>query len=635
MSLTGPPSPLPPVLAATGTAAEENLAAAISEILTARSPNSAASSVADVLHAASGPGNIITGKVVEIRPDGTVFLATQSGEELSLRHPPEVPLQLGSTVTLRLVSTVPVPQAMLLAVDGRSVAGLLARAAAAAPAPPSLQIAAPGPAGGTAIAARPAGPTDFGIGLAAPLVVTLGQDIIPPDEGQGSQGGIHAAVHTDPNPKAVSDPVVAVLVRAAPPKPGGTSPPTGTRYLLTVQAVSVPDAETDTPSTAPAVAPGQTEPVAPKPPVAALPVDVPAAAAAATTGQTEPAEPKPPAAAFSVDVPAAAKSALSPSPAVTANPPPVQQATTAPPDLAGFTPQTAILAGRAAAGRQPGEVMIETGLGTLALPLPATSIPAGSAVQLKIVAVARPLAAPATHAATPEPPVHPGALSHGPATPPAQTILQEALAVLTTMQPALAEITQTLLILPPGDRLAALIFRFLAGPRAEISRRWTESPARAALDAIDRSDLRERLDSDAQVIGTEVPPSQHGDWTVTVLPYLGASSVRLARLYRRSADVGIEGDGSKSESTGQRFVIELELQRLGQLQFDGFIRDRRFDLALRTAQPLEPALQSSIYGVFREAIGISGYAGELVFGKVGRFPLLPIVSLLENHEISA
>lgn len=633
MSLTGPPSPLPPVLAATGTAAEENLSAAISEILTARSPNPAASSVADVLHAASGPGNIITGKVVEIRPDGTVFLATQSGEELSLRHPPEVPLQLGSTVTLRLVSTVPVPQAMLLAVDGRSVAGLLARAAAAAPAP-SPQIAAPGPASGTAIAARPAGPTDFGIGLAAPLVVTLGQDIIPPDEGQDSQGGIHAAVHTDLDPKAVSDPVVAVLVRAAPPKPGGTSPPAGTRYLLTVQAVSAPDAETDTPSTAPAVAPSQTESVEPAPPVAALPV-VPAAAVAATAGLTEPVEPKPPAAAFPVDVPAAAESTLSPSPAVTANPPPVQQATTAPPDLAGFTPQTAVLAGRALAGRQPGEVMIETGLGTLALPLPATSIPAGSAVQLKIAAVARPLAAPTAHITAAGPATEPGTASVAPPPPLHQTMLQEALAVLTTMQPALAEITQTLLILPPGDRLAALIFQFLAGSRTEISRRWTESPARAALDAIDRSDLRERLDSDAQVIGTQIPPSQHGDWTVTVLPYLGISSVRLARLYHRSADIGVEEDGSKSASAGQRFVIELELQRLGQLQFDGFVRDRRFDLALRTGQPLDPALQTSIYSVFREAIGIGGYAGELVFGKVGRFPLLPIVSLLENHEISA
>ena len=608
MSLTGPPSPLPPVLAATGTAAEENLSAAVSEILSARGPNSAASSVADVLHAASGPGNIITGRVVEIRPDGTVFLATQSGAELSLRHPPEVPLQIGSTVTLRLVATVPVPQAMLLAVDGRSVAGLLARAAAATPAAavPPPQIAAPGPPGSTAIAARPAASPDFGISLAAPLVVTLGQDIIPPDTGQDSRGGIHAAVHTDPDPKAVSDPVVAVLVRAAAPKPGGISPLTGTRYLVTIQAVSAPDAAADMPSTVPAVAPSQ----------------------------AKSPEPETPATTFSVDPPAAESNPPSP-PIVTANPPPAQQATTAPPDLTDFTPQTAVLAGRALTGRQPGEVMIETGLGTLAVPLPATSIPAGSAVQLKIIAVARPLATPAANAATREPVVQPGAVSATPPVPLRQTMLQEALAVLTTMQPALAEITQTLLILPPGDHLAALIFQFLAGPRTEISRRWAESPARAALDAIDRSDLRERLDSDAQVIGTEVPPSQHGDWTVTVLPYLSASSVRLARLYRRSADIGIEGDGSKSESAGQRFMIELELQRLGQLQFDGFIRDRRFDLALRTVEPLDPALQSSIYGVFREAIGVGGYAGELVFGKIGRFPLLPIVSLLENHEISA
>jgi hypothetical protein len=218
---------------------------------------------------------------------------------------------------------------------------------------------------------------------------------------------------------------------------------------------------------------------------------------------------------------------------------------------------------------------------------------------------------------------------------PVQTPLQEVLGTLAALQPPLAKAAENLLVLPPGTQLAALIFGFLAGVRGGTTRRWTESPARAALDALDRSELRATLDAEAGTIGTESPPAQRGDWTVTVLPYIGTASLQPARLYRRAVDGAIDEDGGRPVAAGQRFVIEIELQRLGPLQFDGLVRERRFDLALRTAQPLDPDLRKLIQEVFRETIGIGGYAGELVFGRLGRFPLLPGVQKAGIHEISA
>lgn len=632
MSLTGAPPPVPAALAAatTGTDPVTGTPTVIG-ILDARGPDRLTTSVSDVLHAASGPGNIITGKVVEIRPDGTVFLTTPSGAELSFRHPPEVPIELGSTITLRLVAIVPAPQAVLLAVDGRSVAGLLARAGnttrqAPADSPPAATIQA-GPPATTTIPARPASPADLGIGIATELVATLGRETdssraaIPGSTGAAiSARGLLTAAAETIDPATVSAPIIAVLVRTAPPRPGVSAPVLGTRYLLSVAAVAPP-------SGAPAVAAtsAPTPVASPAVPVAtatdpALPPTGTATIAPRDSVVTTAAPSGPPTAAAAVSSPTASP----------ASPP------TEPPDLTAFTPQAGLLAGRVVAPRRGDEILVETAVGTLALPQGEDQVPVGSAVHLRIVAVARP-ALPVAAAATTDSAVAAAASAitddAAPAVP--QTALQQALAILATLQPNLAKATTEAFVLQPGAQLAALIFGFLAGVHGGAPKRWTDSPARAALDALDHGDVREKLDGDAEAIGSQTLPADPSDWKVTVLPYLGAESLQPARLYQRMAEARIEGDGSAASATGQRFVIEIELRRLGPLQFDGLVRERRFDLAVRTTHALDALLQAEIGHIFRETIGISGYAGEVVFGRLGRFPLLQTASQAGVHEISA
>lgn len=610
MSLTGAPPPIPAALAAATTGTDPITGTpTIVGILDARGPDRLTTSVSDVLHAASGPGNIITGKVAEIRPDGTVFLTTSSGAELSFRHPPEVPIEVGSTITLRLVAIVPAPQAVLLAVDGRSVAGLLARAGntgrqtgADTPPSPGVQTAA---ASTAPILGRPASPADLGFGLAGDLVATLGSEgdsarpVIPGSAAPGlsAQALLGAAAETA-DPDAAGSPIVATLVRTAPPRPGVSAPVLGTRYLLSVTAVAPPSAETAIPVISP-------------PPDRAAAAPLPAL----TSPESAPVSPA------AID-----------SPAVKATPSPRSGSQ----DLADFTPQAGLLAGRVAAPRRGDEVLVESAVGTLALPQGADPIAVGSAVHLRIVAVARPLPPAAPAAADP---LAAAALSIAAPDDRAitipQTALQEALAVLATLQPNLAKAARDAFVLQPGVQLAALIFGFLSGVHTGAAKRWSDSPARAALDALERGALREKLDGDAEAIGTQTLPADAADWKVTVLPYLGVASLQPARLYQRLAEAKVEGDGSAATPAGQRFVVEIELRRLGPFQFDGLVRERRFDLAVRTTQPLEPALQAEIGHIFRETIGISGYAGDLVFGRLSRFPLLQTASPAGVHEISA
>jgi hypothetical protein len=639
MSLTGPPPPIPAALAAATTGTDPVTGTpTIVGILDARGPDRLTNSISDVLHAASGPGNIITGRVAEIRPDGTVFLTAPSGAELSFRHPPEVPIEVGSTITLRLVAIVPAPQAVLLAVDGRSVSGLLARAGnaarqAAADGPPTA-TALPNPAGSPVpIPARQGSPADLGFGVASALVATLGREtdsgpvVVPGSTGAAlsARAALTAATETA-DATAAGPPVVAVLVRTAPPRPGVSAPVLGTRYLLSVMAVAPPSGESTPPALASTPAP-TSRPIAPEPPLAtADPVTAAAAPIIPLAGTTpRPITSTPP--VLPTGQPAGAESV----PIA-----PVSSPAPAAPDLTTFTPQAALLAGRVVAPRSATDTLVETAVGTLALPQGEDQIAIGSAVHLRVVAVARPLPTTPTSPVTDPAAALSGATSSVDAmatVPP--TALQQALAVLATLQPDLAKAATDAFVLQPGARLAALIFGFLAGVHSGAPKRWSESPARAALDALDHGALREALDGDAAAIGSQTLPADPADWKVTVLPYLGVESQQPARLYQRLAEAKIEGDGSATSAAGQRFVVEIELHRLGPLQFDGLVRERRFDLAVRTTQALEAELQAEIGHIFRETIGISGYAGDLVFGRLGRFPLLQTLSQTGAHEISA
>ncbi len=620
MSLTGPPPPVPAALAvATAGAASVAGTPVVLGILDARGPDRLTTSVSEVLHAASGPGNIVTGKVSELRPDGTVYLTTPLGAELSFHHPPEVPIEVGSTVTLRLVAIAPAPQAVLLAVDGRSVSGLLGRTAnaarQAAPDMPSVPTAQANPAGTNAPPARSANPADLGFGISSALVATLGREAdtgrapIPGSTGPTVSAWSSATSAGAADTADASSLVVAILARTAPPRPGISAPPLGTRYLLSVTAIATPTGEpTPSAEVASMVAPSPTT----------------------TPNPTLASPPSPPRDA-TVEPTLPAQNALNPAaslPTAGAAPPSASLALDAAPDMTGFTPQVALLAGRVVSPRRADEVMVETAVGTLVLPHGDYQIPVGSAVHLRVSAVARPIptqAAPAVSLA----------ISSDPTNGVSQTSLQEAVGILASLQPNLAKAATDSFVLPPGSQLAALIFRFLAGVQGGAPKRWAESPARAALNALDHGDLSDKLDGDAAAIGSQSLPTDPNGWKVTILPYLGIESLQPARLYQRATEFRVEEDGTAASQAGQRFVVEIELRRLGPFQFDGLVRERRFDLAVRTTQTLDSTLQAEIGHIFRETIGISGYAGDLVFGKLARFPLLTTTVQTGIHELNA
>src|SRR3546814_5387695 len=82
-----------------------------------------------------------------------------------------------------------------------------------------------------------------------------------------------------------------------------------------------------------------------------------------------------------------------------------------------------------------------------------------------------------------------------------------------------------------------------------------------------------------------------GEWRFVNLPLWSEEGLRELRCFFRhqQSGGGHGGDGDKAT----RFVLELELQHHGELQLDGLVRGRFFDLMLRSRRPLSAVVRRS------------------------------------------
>ena len=149
-----------------------------------------------------------------------------------------------------------------------------------------------------------------------------------------------------------------------------------------------------------------------------------------------------------------------------------------------------------------------------------------------------------------------------------------------------------------------------------------------------RKDLVDRLDRARADIGSVRASHGPDGWTVTILPFLGQASIRPMRLYRKQHQ-DQDADGKARGTPSERFMLEVELKRLGPLQFDGLVRERRFDLVLRSRDPFVPALQGLIEHVFQDGLLIAGWSGEIGFGRIGKFPLEPDPDSASHLDLGA
>ena len=120
------------------------------------------------------------------------------------------------------------------------------------------------------------------------------------------------------------------------------------------------------------------------------------------------------------------------------------------------------------------------------------------------------------------------------------------------------------------------------------------------------------------------------DWRCCFIPILDDGTIRQINLFYRR-DRRKDRKDAKDEKAGTRFIVEVDMSRMGPFQFDGLVREKQFDLMVRSHIALPQKFRHDITELFQEALSLGDYRGGLVFQKVKDFPVSP----LEEIERSA
>ncbi len=248
------------------------------------------------------------------------------------------------------------------------------------------------------------------------------------------------------------------------------------------------------------------------------------------------------------------------------------------------------------------------------------NVPVGTLVTLEVTAQAPPQTGATT---APPNPVSAMPLS-GPAG--AMTgwpTLTESLTLLQRTDPAAAlQLAQS--IPDGGPRTAVAVIAFAQALRTGDPRQW---PGDTNLRAIERAGprgahLAAQLSGEVSELAARTR-DVGSEWRSIPVPWNAEGRIeRIALVTRREESQDEEDEDKQKGGKGTRFLINLDLSRLGALQLDGMFRKetRGFDMMIRTKETLPDYMRRDLTGMFASSNAAMGLKGGLSFQVVKKFP---------------
>ncbi|MFN7114291.1 MAG: hypothetical protein ACK4PK_08010 [Alphaproteobacteria bacterium] len=193
--------------------------------------------------------------------------------------------------------------------------------------------------------------------------------------------------------------------------------------------------------------------------------------------------------------------------------------------------------------------------------------------------------------------------------------LDEALALLNASAAQTAQaMAQT--IPAAGTRLAPTTLFFLAALRMGSIESWLGAPAMDALRGGGRKDLAERLAQDFGRLASLSKNIVAGEWRAISMPLSQQDQhISLIQFFLRQPPLDDSEEHGKEDPQRKmtRFILNLHLSRMGDIQFDGLLHKKRFDLILRSEEKLSADLRQELMQRFAAGLDQTGMEGGLSF----------------------
>lgn len=250
---------------------------------------------------------------------------------------------------------------------------------------------------------------------------------------------------------------------------------------------------------------------------------------------------------------------------------------------------------------EDGTTIVHTPFGSLKLDSP-QPLPSGTNIKIALELIAPGSVLP------------PDVAARSAATTPPFSYLGAALSQLMASDPAMARVF-TAQLPTIGPKFVSGLLYFLSAVKSG-ERRGVFNPSETGRIETAAPSLLGQMSREVRELHqvfTNPPPEQ---WRPVTLPLIFGTQVELAQLYIKGEPQEQNGTVGSSQN-GQRFLLDLHLSALGDMQLDGFVREmpraKSLELYIRTADVMEPQFTQDIRSIFTSALEATGLTGHVVF----------------------
>jgi hypothetical protein len=191
-------------------------------------------------------------------------------------------------------------------------------------------------------------------------------------------------------------------------------------------------------------------------------------------------------------------------------------------------------------------------------------------------------------------------------------VLDDLLQTLSQISPsATASLTRTLPSPANPAQMGPAALLFIAAVKSGDIESWLGDRKIGALTRAGKAGALSALNTDAATASRLSAEPVSGDWRAMPLPLHWQGEVHKVMLYTKQ-----DGQNTPDERNGNghtRFIFDLDLTRMGDVQIDGLMRGPRLDLVVRTQTYMSAGMQTAIRGAFTRALDDTSLHGDITF----------------------
>ena len=187
-----------------------------------------------------------------------------------------------------------------------------------------------------------------------------------------------------------------------------------------------------------------------------------------------------------------------------------------------------------------------------------------------------------------------------------------------------------------GSKLTNSLMFFLKAAGLSNGANWMGNDVEKALSRVSQlslNNLRSDVSQMAALAGETI-----GEWRPILIPFdaRGGDVPLVALLLGQRPDVDPDAQKdnsnapSQNEDDAQRFILQVQFSVLGEIQLDGNIRKKVFDLVVRSTNDLPAMLQRDASDLFYASLAANDFAGGIEFRQQEAFSV-DAAALIEDR----